>query len=65
MAALTPPEHEHSALIEEAALWLANHRGKLVKSVIEECQERFGLTAAESIEAYADSVKFDLVEARK
>lgn len=62
---LTAPEHEHTASIEECAIWLADHRGKLAKTVVEECRVRFGLTTNQAIEAFADSVKFDLIEARK
>lgn len=60
--ALTPPEHEHSAAVEEAARWLAEHRSTLEKAIIPSLRERFGLNTADAIEAACLAVKFEFVE---
>lgn len=53
---LTPPEHEHSAAIDEAARWLtvlAPHEKP--SPVIPELQRRFGLSPVEACQAIAEA----------
>lgn len=49
---LTPPEHEYSAAIDEAAAWLAarppHHHPR---PIVPELRKLFGLTAVEACEA--------------
>lgn len=48
----TPPEHSHSAAVEQAAIWLAEQR-EPPHPVVPALKERFGLTAIEACEAIA------------
>ena len=59
--ALTPPEHSHSAAVEEAARWLAGNRTSLTKAIIPALRERFGLTINEAIEAAVLGAKYEYV----
>jgi len=49
---VSPPEHEHSAAVEQAAQWLADQR-EAPHPVIPTLRERFGLTPLEATEACA------------
>jgi hypothetical protein len=49
---LTPGEHEHNAIVEEAARWIVDQSGTLPRPIVE-LQNRFGLTAKEACEACA------------
>lgn len=60
---LTLPEHTQTALIEEAARWLAENRGRLNGTVVQEMASRFSLTAIEAIEAHAESIRFEFMAA--
>lgn len=56
MTSLTPPEHEHSAAIEEAALWLATTpRHQVEGHVVPELRRRFGLSALEACAAIREA----------
>lgn len=57
MTALTPPEHQHSAVVEQAAMWLADQHEE-PKPIIVALRERFDLTALQACEAAALSQKF-------
>lgn len=49
---LTPPEHQHSAAIDEAVAWLrATPRHMRQPPVVKQLRERFGLTATEACTA--------------
>lgn len=51
MTSLTPPEHEHSAAIEQASAWLSQtSRERIGQPIIPMLRERFGLTIAEACE---------------
>ncbi|MCB1439941.1 MAG: hypothetical protein KDJ63_09225 [Nitratireductor sp.] len=55
---MTPPEHEHTAAITEAARWLAETpANQKPHPVIPHLRNRFGLTIAETIEAIAEAKK--------
>ena len=49
---LLPPEHSHSAAVEQAAIWLADLR-EPPHPVVPALKERFGLSAVEACEAIA------------
>lgn len=53
--------HEHSAAVELAARWLAEHRTSLTKAIIPALRERFGLSINEAIEAAVLAVKYEFV----
>ena len=56
MSSLTPPEHEHSAAIDEAALWLATTpRRQIEGAVVPALQKRFGLSPAEACQAIREA----------
>jgi hypothetical protein len=61
MTDLTPPEHEHSAKIDEAARWYATARQDGTKAPIPILRERFGLTAQEACYALREAA---LIKAR-
>lgn len=51
MADLTPPEHQHSDIVEQAARWYAvtpRHRSQPAVPLL---RERFGLTPLQACEA--------------
>jgi hypothetical protein len=49
---LTPPEHQHTAAIDEAAQWLATTpRRQIEGAIVPALQHRFGLNAAEACAA--------------
>jgi len=52
-------DHEHSAVVEQAAHWLAEHRASLVRPIIPELRDRFGLTIKEAIEAAVLGAKYE------
>jgi len=53
---LTPPEHEHSAAIDEAASWLAmTPRERIAQPIVPALRERFGLTPAEACAAIKEA----------
>lgn len=58
---LTPPEHSHSAIVEEAARWLAEHRASLSRPIIPALRDRFGLSIKDAIEAACLAVKYEYV----
>lgn len=47
---LTPGEHEHSAQVEEAAIWFADQHPRPAPP-IPALRDRFGLTPLEAVEA--------------
>ncbi len=53
----TPPEHEHSAIVEQAAMWLAD-QNPTPKPIIPALRQRFNLSSLEAIEAAAMAEKF-------
>ncbi len=57
MIALTPPEHEHSEAVVQAAQWLAEQNPALT-SVISALRERFGLSVLEATKVCALSSKY-------
>lgn len=53
---LTPPEHEHSAAIDEAAAWLATKpRQQIGRPIVPALRERFGLSPAEACQAIQEA----------
>lgn len=56
-APLTPPEHEHSAVVEEAADWLSK-QDPAPRPIIPELRRRFDLTSLQATEAAALSHEF-------
>ena len=52
MSVLTPPEHERSENVVQAAQWLADEQTP-PQPVIPHMRERFGLSALEACEAAA------------
>lgn len=53
---LTPPEHEHSAAIDEAAAWLAETpRERIGRPIVPALRERFGLTVIEACAAVREA----------
>ncbi|MEW9614277.1 hypothetical protein AB3G45_10665 [Shinella sp. S4-D37] len=59
---LTPPEHEHTAAIDEAARWLATSSpSERSGPVIPDLRQRFGLTALQATEACREAT---LIRAR-
>jgi hypothetical protein len=58
--ALTPPEHEHSAAIEEAARWLAENRASLDRPIVPTLKECFGLSALDAVRAAAEAVRYEV-----
>lgn len=62
MSQLTPPEHEHSAAIDQAVAWLRETPRHMRQApVVKELRERFGLTP---VEACAALREFDLIRVR-
>lgn len=54
--ALTPPEHEHSAAIDEAAAFLRSvPPGERPKPLVPALREMFGLSTVEACEAIKQS----------
>ena len=51
---LNPPEHFHSAAVEQVAIWFADLRDP-PHPVVPALKERFGLTAVEACEAIASA----------
>lgn len=60
MADLTPPEHETSAAVDEAARWLATTPNP-PRIAVPELRERFGLSAQEACWAIREA---QLIRAR-
>jgi hypothetical protein len=58
---LTPGEHEHSALVDEAARWFATSPRDRTRAPIPVLRERFGLSAKEACLALAEA---NLIKAR-
>jgi hypothetical protein len=50
-AALTPEEHEHSAVVDEAARWYATNPRDIYTPGVVVLRERFGLTPLQACEA--------------
>jgi hypothetical protein len=48
-AALTAPEHEHSAIVDEAVAWYSANYGICERPIVPALQRRFGLTAHQAI----------------
>jgi len=62
MADLSPPEHSHSAAIDEAARWLATTpRHERPRPLVIELRDRFGLGAVDACAAIREA---DLIRAR-
>lgn len=57
---LTPPEHEHSAAVEQAAVWLAEQPAAM-PAIIPTLRSRFGLSAIEATEACAMAQRFRIL----
>lgn len=56
MQSLSPPEHEHSAAIDEAARWLVDTPNDMrPKPLLPAMRERFRLAAKEACEAIAEA----------
>ncbi|TFF27527.1 hypothetical protein E3C22_03455 [Jiella endophytica] len=51
---LTPPEHEHSAAIDEAARWLAGQQTRPLP-IVPALRRRFGLTPVEACQAIREA----------
>ncbi|CDZ60457.1 Hypothetical protein NGAL_HAMBI2605_10270 [Neorhizobium galegae bv. orientalis] len=60
MSTLTPPEHEHSAAVEQAAIWLAEEHSPPAP-LIPELRRRFDLSALEATEACAMAQRFRML----
>ncbi len=59
-ASLTPPEHEHNALVETAAIWLAD-QSQPPQPIVPALRQRFNLTALEATEAAALAERFRML----
>jgi hypothetical protein len=57
MSEITPPEHQHSAEVERAAIWLADEKSP-PHPVVVELRRRFNLSALEASEACAMAQRF-------
>lgn len=57
---LTPPEHEHSAQVEQAAQWLADQANP-PRPIVPALKSRFGLSAIECCEAAALAERFRML----
>ena len=57
---MTGVDHEHSAAVEEAAVWLAS-QPEHVRFPVPAIRERFGLTAVEACEVIAIAQRFRTV----
>ena len=56
MTSLTPPEHQHSAAIDEAAAWLSTTpRRQIEGAIVPALQQRFGLNASEACAAIREA----------
>ena len=56
MTALTPPENEYTAQIDEAARWIASlSPHEVPRPIIPALRERFGLSAQEACVAIGES----------
>lgn len=51
MTDLSPPEHQHSPVVDDAGRWLAEQGDMTGRAVVPELRQRFGLTSLESVEA--------------
>lgn len=60
MTDLTPPEHEHNALVETAAQWLSN-QNPAPRPIIPALRERFPLSALEAIESAALAERYRML----
>ncbi|TRC92189.1 hypothetical protein FJV76_29335 [Mesorhizobium sp. WSM4303] len=49
MTDLTPPEHQHSAIIEQAVEFYVANFGNVERPIVPALQRRFGLTAHQAI----------------
>lgn len=58
--ALSPPEHEHSEAVVEAAMWLAD-QNPAPQPIIPTLRGRFGLSALQACEAAALSHRYRIV----
>jgi hypothetical protein len=54
-APLTPPEHEHTAAIDEAAAWLASEDHP-PSPIVPALRRRFGLSAVDACTAITEAV---------
>lgn len=59
MTELTAPEHENSAQVEQAAMWLADQNPP-PRPIVPALKQRFGLTCLQACEAAAMSERFRL-----
>ncbi|WP_042777828.1 hypothetical protein [Sinorhizobium fredii] len=59
-ASLTPPEHEHNALVEQAAQWLSD-QAIPPRPIVPELRKRFDISALEACEAAALAEKFRML----
>lgn len=57
---LTPPEHQHSEAVVQAAQWLAD-QNPAPQPIVPHLRERFGLSALEACEAAALSNKYRIL----
>lgn len=49
MSDLTVPEHEHSAIVDQAVEWYSANYGACERPIVPTLQKRFGLTAHQAI----------------
>ncbi len=61
-APLTPPEHEHTAAIDEAAAWLASEDHP-PSPIVPALRRRFGLSAVEACTAISEAASLRRAEA--
>lgn len=55
---LTPAEHEHSPVVDEAARWYANQPEGSIRPIVPALQQRFGVTAKQACEVLALAGKY-------
>lgn len=48
-ADLSPPEHEHSAIVDQAVEWYAANYQTIERPIVPSLQRRFGLTPHQAI----------------
>ncbi len=60
MSTPAPPEHSHSAAVEQAAIWLADEQTPS-QPIIPELRRRFDLSSLEATEACAIAQRFRML----
>jgi hypothetical protein len=46
---LSPPEHEHSAIVDQAVEWYSTNYANCERPIVPALQQRFGISALQAI----------------